>query len=186
MIDAPTVSCCAMNTRSVVTLIVARENPSSLAHSTRTAIAAVVSLLAARVLHLPEAYWASITALIVMQSTFGAALSISAQRFVGTAVGAVLGAAAATYVHGNVIVYGVLVFLIGLLCSVLHVERTAYRYATITLAIIMLIPRAMPPWMTAAHRFIEVSLGIIVALAITAVWPEQQTVTKSVTTKAAP
>jgi uncharacterized membrane protein YgaE (UPF0421/DUF939 family) len=101
-------------------------------------------------------------------------------------VGAVLGAAAATYVHGNVIVYGVLVFLIGLLCSVLRVERTAYRYATITLAIIMLIPRVTPPWITAAHRFIEVSLGIIVALAITAVWPEQQTVTKSVTTKAAP
>ncbi len=95
-----------MKTKNIVTLIVARENPSSVAHSTRTAVAAVVSLLVARLLRMPEAYWASITALIVMQSTFGAALSISVQRFAGTAVGAVLGAAAATYFHGNVIVYG--------------------------------------------------------------------------------
>jgi uncharacterized membrane protein YccC len=175
-----------MKTKNIVTLIVARENPSSVAHSTRTAVAAVTSLLLARLLRLPEAYWASITALIVMQSTFGAALSISVQRFVGTAVGAVLGALAATYCHGSVIAYGVLVFLIGLLCALLRIERTAYRYASITLAIIMLIPRAVGPWTTAAHRFVEVSLGIIVALAIAAIWPEQQTVTKTVSAQPVP
>ena len=171
-----------MKTKNIVTLIVARENPSSVVHSTRTAIAAVASLLLASLLRLPEAYWASITALIVMQSTFGAALSISAQRFVGTGVGAALGAVAATYFQRNVIAYGVFVFLIGLLCAALHIERVAYRYASITLAVIMLIPRVQGPWTTAAHRFIEVSLGIVVALAIAAVWPEQQTVTKTVST----
>ncbi|HWY68838.1 MAG TPA: FUSC family protein [Terriglobales bacterium] len=117
-----------------------------------------------------------------MQSTFGAALSVSAQRFVGTAVGAVLGAMAATYFQRNVIVYGVLVFLIGLLCAALHIERTAYRYASVTLAIIMMIPRALGAWTTAAHRFVEVSLGIVVALAIAAIWPEQQRVTETVST----
>ena len=173
-----------MKTKSIVTLIVARENPSSLAHSTRTAIAAMVSILVTRLLRLPEGYWASITALIVMQSTFGAALSISVQRLVGTAVGAVLGAVAATYFHDNVIVYGVLVFVVGLLCTALRVERTAYRYASITLAIIILIPRMVNPWTAAANRFIEVALGIVVALAIVSIWPESQTVTKTVTAKA--
>jgi uncharacterized membrane protein YccC len=134
-------------------------------------------------LRLPEAYWASITALIVMQSTFGAALSISVQRFAGTAVGAALGAVAATYFHRNVFVYGILVFLVGLLCAALHIERTAYRYASITLAVVMLIPRTEGPWTTAAHRFVEVSLGIVVALAITGIWPEKQTITKTVSTK---
>jgi uncharacterized membrane protein YgaE (UPF0421/DUF939 family) len=103
---------------------------------------------------------------------------------VGTAVGAVLGALAATYFHSNVIAYGVLVFLVGLLCAALKIERTAYRYASITLAIIILIPRVVGPWTTAAHRFVEVSLGIVVALAIAAVWPERQTVTKTVSAKA--
>jgi uncharacterized membrane protein YgaE (UPF0421/DUF939 family) len=173
-----------MKPKQIVTLIVARENPSSFAQSARTAVAAVASLLVARLLRLPEAYWASITALIVMQSTFGAALSISVQRFAGTAVGAVLGALAATYFHDNVISYGVLVFLIGLICAALKIERTAYRYASITLAIIMLIPRVIGPWTTAAHRFVEVSIGIVVGLAIAAMWPERQTVTKTVTAKA--
>jgi hypothetical protein len=41
-------------------LIVTRENPSSIFHAIRTAVAAVVSLLIARLFRLPEAYWSSI------------------------------------------------------------------------------------------------------------------------------
>ena len=74
-----------------------RLNRHALVHSARTAIAAVVSLLVARVLGLPEAYWATITTLIIMQSTLGAALTISEQRFAGTAVGALMGALLTTY-----------------------------------------------------------------------------------------
>ena len=51
----------------------------------------MVSLLVARLFHLPETYWAAISTLIVMQSNLGAALPISAQRFIGTAVGAIFG-----------------------------------------------------------------------------------------------
>lgn len=170
-----------MKAKHIVTLIVARENPSSLIHSMRTAVAAVVSLLLAQLLRLPEGYWASITALIVMQSTFGTALPISAQRFIGTAVGAVCGALAATYFHANVAVYGILIFLIGLLCAALHIERTAYRYASITLAIVMLVAHQGHPWIVAAHRFVEVSMGIVVALVLSAVWPERQTITETTT-----
>jgi uncharacterized membrane protein YccC len=45
-------------------------NRQALVHSVRTAVAATVSLLVARLFRLPEAYWAAITTLIVMQSTF--------------------------------------------------------------------------------------------------------------------
>lgn len=168
-----------MKPKNIVTLIVARENPSSILHSARTAAAAVVSLLVARFLRMPEAYWASITSLIVMQSTFGAALPISVQRFLGTAVGAVCGALAATYFHSNVAVYGIIIFLIGLLCAALRIDRTAYRYASITLAIVMLVTREGSAWTIAAHRFVEVSVGIMVALAFTAIWPERQTIKKT-------
>ena len=37
--------------------------------STRTALAAVSSFLIARLLHMPEAYWAAISTIIVIQST---------------------------------------------------------------------------------------------------------------------
>jgi len=53
-------------------------------------------------------------------------------------------------------------------------EKTAYRYASITLAIIVLIPRSSPAWAIALHRFLEVSIGIIVALVVVALWPEHQ------------
>ena len=62
---------------------------------------------------------------------------------------------------------------IGLLSNGFRLERTAYRYASVTLTIIVLIPRANRAWIVALHRFIEVSVGIIVALLVVAIWPER-------------
>jgi hypothetical protein len=66
-------------------------------HSIRTAVAAVGSLLIARFCRLPESYWAAITTIIIMQSTLGAAWTVSKQRFVGTALGAAFGALLTAY-----------------------------------------------------------------------------------------
>jgi uncharacterized membrane protein YccC len=154
-------------------LIIAKENPSTLKHSLRTAIAAMVSLLVARLFRLPETYWAAISTLIVMQSNLGAALPISAQRFIGTAVGAIWGGVVGTYFPANVAAFGVAVLAIGIACAALKVERAAYRYASITLAIVMLVPRVANEWVVAMHRFFEVSIGIFVGLVLSAVWPEQ-------------
>jgi len=40
----------------------------------------------------------------------------------------------------------------------------------------VLIPRSNAAWIIALHRFFEVSVGIVVALALAAVWPEHQPV----------
>lgn len=87
-----------------------------LVHSARTAVAAVVSVLVARLFRLPEAYWAPITTLVITQSSLGAALKVSWQRFVGTGLGAVLGAIVASHFDPHVLVFGGSVFLLGLLC----------------------------------------------------------------------
>jgi uncharacterized membrane protein YgaE (UPF0421/DUF939 family) len=155
-------------------LLIARNNPSTAAQAARTAVAAVVSLLVARLFRLPEAYWAPISTLVVMQSTLGAALPISAQRLAGTAVGAAFGALLGTYFQGNFMVFGIGVLAIGILCAGFRVERSAYRYASITLAIVMLISRPTSEWVIAIHRFFEVSIGIAVGLAVTALWPESK------------
>lgn len=141
-------------------------------HAVRTTIAAVASLLIARLCKLPEAYWAPITTMIVMQSTLGAALAISKQRLIGTAIGAVMGALLATYGRQNVAVFGAGIFMCGVICALLRMERSAYRYAGITLTIIMLVARTQPAWVIALHRFIEISLGIAAGLLLTALWPE--------------
>jgi uncharacterized membrane protein YccC len=146
----------------------------ALVHSVRTAVAAVVSLALARLFHLPEAYWAAISTLVVMQSTLGAALTVSEQRFAGTALGAALGGLVASYFGPSILAFALAVFVAGLLCVVLRMERSAYRFASITLAIVMLVSRTQAAWVVALHRFIEVSVGIAIGLALTALWPENQ------------
>jgi uncharacterized membrane protein YgaE (UPF0421/DUF939 family) len=144
------------------------ENLPSVIHSIRTAIAATLSLAIARLFGLPEAYWAAIATLVVMQSTLGATLLLSIERIAATALGALVGALLASYFTGNLLVFTAAVFLLGLLCSAFRMEKTAYRYASVTLAIIVLIPRSHAAWIVALHRFFEVSVGILVALALVA------------------
>jgi uncharacterized membrane protein YgaE (UPF0421/DUF939 family) len=144
-------------------------NRHSVLDSVRTAFAAVAAMLLARLLKLPEYYWAPISAIVVVQSTIPPR-TLGWQRFVGTALGAVLGAAVATYFRPTAVAYAVGIVLCGLLAWSLRVGG-AYRVAAITLSIILLIPRARAPWITGWHRFLEVSLGIAVALVVTTVWP---------------
>jgi len=146
-------------------------------HSARTAVAAVVSLSVAWLVRLPEAYWAPVTTLVIAQSSLGAALTVSRQRFAGTALGAAVSAVVATYFSPRLFVFGISVFLLGLLCALAHLDRSAYRFSGVTLAIVLLVPRAAPAWIIALHRFAEVSIGIAVALLLATVWPEQEDLT---------
>jgi len=153
-----------------------KENLPSIAHSIRTAIAAAVSVIVARLIQMPEAYWAAIATLVMMQSTLGATLTLSLERIVATAVGASIGAVEANYFGANLIPFMLAIFFIGLVSFAFRLEKTAYRYASVTLAIIVLIPRTNPAWIVALHRFIEVSVGIIVALIGVALWPERSAI----------
>jgi uncharacterized membrane protein YccC len=152
---------------------IAKQNPLSITHSTRTVAAAVISLLIAELMRLPEAYWAGITTLTVIQSNPNAAWPVAVQYFAGTAVGAAIGGWAGARFAGNAFVFGVCAIMIGILFTPFRVERTTYRYANITLAIVMLV-RSHSGWTTALHRFLGVSLGIAVGLGISALWRERQ------------
>ena len=134
-----------------------------LIHAARSAVAAIVSLWIAQLFKLPEGYWACITTLIVMQSSLGESWSGSWQRLVGTALGAAMGALLTPYFGSNAVAFGIGVFALGLICALFRIND-AYRLASITLAIVILIRRPQPAWIIAGHRFIEVALGIAVAL----------------------
>jgi uncharacterized membrane protein YgaE (UPF0421/DUF939 family) len=153
---------------------VARQCRPVLVHSARTAVTAVVSLAVARLFRLPEAYWAPITTLVIVQSSLSAVLTVSLERLVGTALGCVSGAIIASYFGPKLLTFGVSVFLLGLLCAVTKSDRAAYRFAGMTLAIVLLIPRTGSAWHVAFHRFAEVSIGIGVALLMTVAWPESE------------
>jgi uncharacterized membrane protein YgaE (UPF0421/DUF939 family) len=143
-----------------------------MAVSLRTAVPATLSLLAARLLRLPEAYWAAISTIIIMQSTLGAALHVSVQRFGGTALGAAVGALLAAYFGPHWFVFAVGLFALGLISGLLHLDRSGYRYAGVTLAIVLLELHNQSAWIVALHRFVEVAAGIAIALLVSVVWPE--------------
>jgi uncharacterized membrane protein YgaE (UPF0421/DUF939 family) len=149
--------------------IFAGVNRVSVLDSVRTTFAAVAALLLARLLKMPESYWAPISTIVIIQSTIPP-LTLGWQRFVGTALGAVLGAALATFFSPSAWVYALGILLCGVFAWLLHVDG-AYRFAGITLSIIFLIPHTRAPWIVGWHRFLEVSLGIAVALAVTMFWP---------------
>src|SRR5438270_177052 len=87
--------------------------PESLAYSWQhpllTAIAVVVCLMLAGLLHMREGYWAAVSAVVVTQSEVGPLVTASRDRFVGTAIGAVMGWLAALVWHGNLLVFGLAV-----------------------------------------------------------------------------
>jgi uncharacterized membrane protein YccC len=88
------------------------KNLPSITHAIRTSVAATASVVLARLVQMPEAYWAAITTLVVMQSTLGATPALSIERIVGTAVGASVGALEANYFRSNLIAYAVAIFLV--------------------------------------------------------------------------
>jgi uncharacterized membrane protein YgaE (UPF0421/DUF939 family) len=144
-----------------------------LAHSARTAVAAIASLAVARLCGLPEAYWAPMVTIPMTQSSLPATLGDAWQRFLGTALGALLGALAASLSTRHDLAFAACVFLLGLLRPLTRHNLSGYRQGALTLAIVLLVPRIGPPWLVASHRFAEVSIGIGVALLLTAVWPER-------------
>jgi uncharacterized membrane protein YgaE (UPF0421/DUF939 family) len=131
-------------------------------------------MLLARSLKLPEYYWAPISAIVIIQSTIDPK-TLAWQRFAGTALGAALGALIATFFPSTALVYAVGIFVCGVLSALLRFHG-AYRFAAITLSIILLIAHQRPAWIVASHRFVEVSLGIAVALAVAELWPRSVTV----------
>jgi uncharacterized membrane protein YccC len=143
-------------------------------HSARTGVATLASFLMARLFRLPEAYWAPITTIVITQSSLGAAWEVSWQRFVGTLVGAALGAIVGSYFGPRALVFGVCVFVLGLLCAAVRTDRSAYRFGGVTLALVLLLPHVRSPWIAAFHRSAEVSIGIGVALIFAVIWPEKE------------
>jgi uncharacterized membrane protein YccC len=137
----------------------------------KTAIAGVISLYLTNLFHLPQGYWAAITALIVMQSNVGATLNASRTRLAGTAIGAVVGGFFMAMFGMNVMGFALAVTIAFFVCDVLHLAESQ-RLATVTVAIIMLIGQTASAWVIALHRFTEVALGILIALLVSlTLWP---------------
>ena len=156
-----------------MTRILTRFNTGHLRYAVKTGAAAVVCLYVTALFQLPQGYWAAISAMIVLQSSVGATVNASLNRFAGTAIGAGLGGLFVKLWGSNAWAFGAAATVTVWICASLGL-RDSYRLASATVAIVMLTSRAGSPWAVALHRFLEVALGILVALLITLLmWPSR-------------
>lgn len=134
-------------------------------HPLMTATAGIMALVLAEALHLRDVEWAAISAIVVMQPEAVLTIGASRDRFVGTAVGATMGWLAASVWRGNVLVFGLAVAISLTACGALGLKN-ARRLCGATICLVALVPAEGPKWKMALDRFVEVSFGIVIALAI--------------------
>jgi uncharacterized membrane protein YccC len=80
-------------------------------------------------------------------------------------VGATVSIPFVAFFGQNLVAFGVAVFVTVVLCTILHLDE-GLRLAAVTIAIIVLVPHTGHAWAPALNRFLEVSLGILVALLV--------------------
>jgi uncharacterized membrane protein YccC len=138
----------------------------------KTAIAAALCWWIALRFGLHDGYWGAISAIIVLQSNFGATISASRDRILGTIIGATFGFAFSLF--GTLPWNFILAVLFAIvLCGLLGL-RNSSRLAGVTIAIVMLVPATGTHWLLALHRVGEVFLGIFVAVVVsTLVFPDR-------------
>jgi uncharacterized membrane protein YccC len=141
----------------------------ALADGARVAFVAVSCFAtASRLPFLQEVYWAPIGAVVVLYPDRGATQKAGFERFFGTAVGSVVGWGGAAWWHGHLAVYAAAVVVAVGLCHLCN-RPTAARLCAVTVTVITLVPRDESPAVVAFHRFLEVSYGVLCAVAYTVV-----------------
>lgn len=141
-----------------------------LTHSLKTAIACSIALLLARLVGLDGDQWIVITVIVVMcaQIYVGSMLQKATLRFFGTLVGCLLAAIALLSLGDTALAIFTSVVLSSLLFSYLATSQENWSYAgtlgAVTTTIIMLGNH--PTLLIAFQRFLEISVGILIAALI--------------------
>jgi uncharacterized membrane protein YccC len=142
-----------------------------LIHAAKTALAAALCWWLALRFGLHDGYWGAISAIIVLQSNFGATITASRDRILGTVIGAIFGFLFSLFgvLPWN---YIAAVFAAVVLCGLLGF-RSSSRLAGVTITIVMLVQSSSHKAI-AFDRVLQVFLGILVAVAITTlVFPDR-------------
>ena len=130
----------------------------------KTAIAAALAFVIAQALHWEYPFYAVIAAIIVMGSTAGSTLTLSVQRLIGTAIGAIGGGLVATLFGSNPLSLVGSVFLTIFLSSVWKFNEAAKLSGYISAIVILNYHHS--PWLYAWGRALETLLGIGSALLV--------------------
>ncbi|MGC2783125.1 MAG: FUSC family protein, partial [Roseiarcus sp.] len=145
------------------------EHRAQLGLSLRVTIAALSGFAFSHVLKVPLPLWTVVTAVVLTQATFGRSMKATVDYLVGTLGGAVYAGVVAVLVpHSNdVSLAGVLALAVAPL-AFLGAVYPSFSVAPLTGVLVLLVPRFVHvgPIESAVDRVLEVSVGAIIALAV--------------------
>lgn len=153
-------------------------NSERVQHAMKTGIAVLLGLLIAKFFSFSNDQWLIIAILVVMcgQISVGGLLQKSYMRFLGTLLGALI-AVSTLYLFGlNPVIIALVVYLATILFSYISTGQKTFSEAgtlgAVTVAIILI--NAAPTVHLAWMRFIQISLGILIALIVSRfLWPQR-------------
>ncbi|MGB8286286.1 MAG: FUSC family protein [Candidatus Aquirickettsiella gammari] len=148
-----------------------------LVHSLKTAIALLFGLLFSYFFKLPlQGQWVLISILVVMcaQSRVGAILQKSYMRFLGTVIGAIVASLTLWLVYPNVVYTTLILCVATMLFSYIADSPSTWSevgpLGAVTLVVIVVAQN--PSFNTVMSRFLEINLGIVIALLVSRfIWP---------------
>jgi len=148
---------------------------SHIRHGIKTGLASVLAYVIAEWLHFPFAYWASLSAVIVMQMSVADSIRMCWYRFSGTAVGAAIAAIAILVFPDNQPMTLVAQFLSIAFCAYMTRYNARYKMAAITTTIVFLASLGEPGrLMYGMERVLEIALGVTCAFLVSVtLWPQR-------------
>ncbi|MBV8988174.1 MAG: FUSC family protein, partial [Solirubrobacterales bacterium] len=145
---------------------------SAFRHAVRLSITIALAATIYRAFDLPRGYWVPLTVIFVLRPDYGSTFTRGLQRYVGTALGAVLATLIAAALNPGP-------YALAALATVLAVAIFAFLYAnyalftvSMTAWIIFLVAfGGIPESATAIDRLIDTAIGATLTLAVYALWP---------------
>ncbi|MDZ5648693.1 FUSC family protein [Nitrospirillum sp. BR 11828] len=135
----------------------------------RVTVAGVAALAMARLVNLPQSYWAVITAIMVMQTSIGGSLKAALDRFAGTLAGAAWGALVASVGLRDSPLHLCLTLAVALApLAWLAARHPVFKLAPVTATIVLLTSASSTEssLALAMDRVFEIVIGNIVGLAV--------------------
>ncbi len=139
--------------------------PAQLGHAARILLACALAYGTSWLLGLPEGYWSLITVVIVTQPDLPGTVAASRNRFIGTLIGAAVGALAIVgRLHG---LPALPLYVVGMVPLVLLTAAwQTLRLSCITLTIVVLAPAGGPTFTLPMQRVAEILIGTLAALLV--------------------
>ena len=113
-----------------------------------------------------------ISAIICSLEAFEGASATARCRLLRTLLGVLLPALQVNFAAYNLLNYGLAIALLGLLCSAVRLYPSSLRFGAIALTVVVSDPDQSVVWFTTGARFVDVALGIAVALLVVKAWPK--------------